>query len=155
VLAGLSSVGATAHRVWVWVWSCCSFEFETSEAIVLRQLVNAPHLRSAASTVRGMRAFGELSTASAGSAAAICPASSAAHACTAASAPADAWRIDGQSCWLCWCCWLLVACVLVLQVLRLFWCELNGMKVVRLEWQQVLLSCCPARDSSLLVMLSC
>lgn len=54
--------------------------------------VSLPHLRSAASALRGMRALGLLSTAHAGAGAASdsCPASSsAAAACEAASAPAD------------------------------------------------------------------
>jgi hypothetical protein len=124
-----------------------------------QNLFAASHLRSAASTVRGMRALGELSTANAGSAAVSCPASSAAHACTAASAPADTWFTAGQTsscccCCCCCCCLWLLACVVVLQVLRQFLLGPNGAKVDRFEWCLLLLSCCPAGDSSMLVMLA-
>jgi hypothetical protein len=133
----------------------CIADCATSELRSIRAgtFDGASHLRSAASTVRGMRAFGELSTASAGSAAAICPASSAAQACSAASAPADAWCIVGQrSCSSCHCCFCLVACAVVLQALRLLEWGQKGAKVDRLAWQVLLLSCCPGGNSSELVM---
>lgn len=57
------------------------------------------HLRSAASTVRGILALGEFSTAQLGSAAASCPANTAAHACVAAKAPAESCCNDRHVFW--------------------------------------------------------